>query len=765
MKVLATLLILLTVSSINHLPGQNFSAFYCPVEFDGKNLKYPWTGGFNSPQVSKGDLNGDGVEELFVFDRGGNVPMIFEYEGGTGSTAYNFRPDLKPAMPDSLVSWALMRDYNRDGIADLFVAPTFGGFSSVQLYVGSINNGELSFEIKQIGNEPDRADIIWYRLGSIWVNVSTPFTDIPDVIDIDGDSDLDIVSFDQVGSFVTYYRNLQVEEGLPADEMQFEVADFCWGKFKEAGTDGQLFLSDNPNECANGATGDDGVIKGGGAHAGSTVMCFDNDDDGDFEMMIGDLSSRNLAVSINGGTPDEAFITDVIQRFPTNDLEVDMDVFLGSFNVDVDGDGLKDILAAPNGVNSVQNVDNLWLYRNTGNPTNKFNFIQKDFLAEETIDLGSLSVPVFMDENQDGLMDLLVATGGEYSSLGINNIFLYLFRNVGTETAPSFILIDDDYLDFNEFSNSSTNPSPTVGDIDGDGDIDLLIGDSEGNLYLFLNRAEPGAAMDFGNPLVEYMDIDLGNRGRPAIYDVNADGLSDIVVGERNVNGNFQDPNNPTFGSVAYYQNIGSIGNPQFNPNLAEAPNNPALGQMRSQLFISNAEANSSAPHFITIDGELQILLGSQAGRIKRYLVDQPNLNSKFPVIDSIMGGIDEGSLSTLSTYDIDNDGFLEMVVGNLRGGLSFFNTTLLTGQTSVDNTEMDRGIAVFPNPVEDQLSITIPAGLAMKEVVLYSSTGQKVMDLDIKSSQSSITDLAAGLYILVFDLGDEIISKKIVKI
>ena len=765
MKVLASLIILLTATTGSLLTAQDFSAFDCPVEFDGKTLKYPWTGGFNSPQVSKGDLNGDGIEELFVFDRGGNVPMIFEYEGGNGSAAYNFLPELKRALPDSLVSWALLRDYNRDGIADLFVAPTFGGFSSIQLYVGSITNGELRFEIKQIGNIPDRADIIWYRLGNIWVNVSTPFTDIPDVIDIDGDSDLDIVSFDQVGSFVTYYRNLQVEEGLPPDEMQFEVGDFCWGKFKEAGTDGQLFLSDNQNDCADGAKGDDGVIRGGGAHAGSTVMCFDYDDDGVLEIMIGDLSSRNLTLAINGGTADEAFITDVIQRFPPNDLEVDMDVFISSFNVDVDGDGLKDILAAPNGVNSVQNVDNLWLYKNTGSATNKYSFQQKDFLADETIDLGSLSVPVFFDENQDGLMDLLVATGGEYSSLGINNIFLYLFRNIGTATDPSFVLIDDDYLDFNEFSNSSTNPSPTAGDIDGDGDTDLLIGDSEGNLYLFINRAAPGAAMDFGNPVVEYMDIDLGNRGRPAIYDVNGDGLSDIVVGERIVNGNFQDPNNATFGSVAYYQNIGSQGEPLFNPNLAEAPNNPALGQMRTQLFMSNAEANSSAPHFITVGEELHLLLGSEAGRVKRYLVDQDNLNSKFPVIDSIMGGIDEGSLSTLSTFDIDNDGFLEMVIGNLRGGLSFFNTTLHSGQSSVDPEEMDRGISVLPNPVENELKISIPSNLDLNEVVLYSTNGQKVRNLSLISGNYSVADLAAGLYILVIDLGDEVISKKIVKI
>jgi len=77
------------------LAAQDYSSYSCPVEINGKILKYPWTGGFNAPQFSSGDMDQDGKEELFVFDRAGEVTLVFDYEGSGGSASYNHRPDLK----------------------------------------------------------------------------------------------------------------------------------------------------------------------------------------------------------------------------------------------------------------------------------------------------------------------------------------------------------------------------------------------------------------------------------------------------------------------------------------------------------------------------------------------------------------------------------------------------------------------------------------------------------------------------------------------
>ena len=43
-----------------------------PVQVENYFLANPWMGGLNAPQFSNIDVNGDGVKDLFVFDRQGD---------------------------------------------------------------------------------------------------------------------------------------------------------------------------------------------------------------------------------------------------------------------------------------------------------------------------------------------------------------------------------------------------------------------------------------------------------------------------------------------------------------------------------------------------------------------------------------------------------------------------------------------------------------------------------------------------------------------
>ena len=134
------------------LKGQDFTPFECTVNHNNDALKYPFTGGFDSPQFSNGDFNQDGIEDIFVFDRKGAVPMVFSYEGSGLSEAYNLDREIQQVFPDSLISWAVVRDYNKDNIPDLFVSPTFAQLPSIQLYEGYMENGELKFRIRRMGS-------------------------------------------------------------------------------------------------------------------------------------------------------------------------------------------------------------------------------------------------------------------------------------------------------------------------------------------------------------------------------------------------------------------------------------------------------------------------------------------------------------------------------------------------------------------------------------------------------------------------------------
>ena len=762
------LIFLLLISSMlaSSAFSQNYNAITFPVTVDGNTMKYPFTGGLHAPQFSQTDFNQDGHMDLFVFDRQGGVPMVFEYDGqGMSSEAYTYKPEYKQSFPDSLIEWALFRDYNNDGIGDLFVAPTFGGTSGFQLYEGFLDEETYSYKSRRMGNVAGKSEILWY-LGNngSWINLTSPFTDVPEIIDVDFDGDLDILAFEIGGSFVQYYRNLQIEEGLPADTMVFEVADRCFGKFKEAGTNAEIFLSQDGIDCATRLKGEEensSTLRGGGAHAGSTIMAFDNNNDQALELLIGDLSTETLMYLENEKVSDIDVMVSASNGFPRYDTSVDLPFFVSSFNVDINGDGLKDLISSVNFNGRVQDTDQVMYHINTGSEDERFQFIQNDFLVQETIDLGSYTSPIFIDENQDGLTDILVATGGFYDPLDQPKALLVLYRNLGTPTAPEFVLENDDYLNLSLLNlENFLRPALTSGDMDNDGDIDLVMGLENGSLVYMQNNGGAGNQSNFGN--IVDLGISIGNQASPAIGDINQDGLPDIIVGEQ-ISNFYDDNGQPVQGSVSYFQNIGTKEQFQFETNLNTEPNINTLGRMHTKLFTDNFESVRTSATIVTVGGQTEFWLGSASGRVKRYGYNS-ELRSQFPLIDSIVGKIDVGLRSHLAVHDIDNDGFLEILLGNARGGIEFYNTEVLSELTSTeDGTALQSEIQLFPNPTSS--IVNIAAGdLKINSIQLNTVRGELVQAFNAAPKQINLEGLPAGVYFLVFETDDNRISKKVIK-
>lgn len=227
-------------------------------------------------------------------------------------------------------------------------------------------------------------------------------------------------------------------------------------------------------------------------------------------------ANRNLVVDPQGRVVDVTFDRDLTVTAPWDRFRFGIDVVqpmardAGAFLGDLTGDGVPDLIMADSKYS--------FFPGQAGQPRR---FGEGTYLKNDW-PLNGNPFYLYSDWWNTGTVGDLDGDGQEEIVLGA-----VIYRNVGTPSEPRLQEVGEVHSAWNT-PPSLIDPSPSVGDLNGDGKLDVVISNTwPGGNYIFWNHSTPGSFSFSKEFLFESIELSFVTLG-----DLNGDGLLDLAAPE-----------------------------------------------------------------------------------------------------------------------------------------------------------------------------------------------------------------------------------------
>jgi hypothetical protein len=292
----------------------------------------------------------------------------------------------------------------------------------------------------------------------------------------------------------------------------------------------------------------------------------------------------------------------------------------------------------------------------TGTSLNQLKSVQINGLTMRVTSSNANSVSVVVPPAAaTGKLRLTTATGTVLSGtkLGITR----------QSSATSYGSVSTSVTGGNAAGNFST---PTAGDINNNGRVDLLVGQGDGTIMMYEQTTAGQAAIGTGTLLLNAngSTLDVGLYAKPTVADLDSDGLLELIVGEDT-------------GNVLRYEQVAATGADALKFNVTTLFTNP-FGTAATNAPNGGSYARPGVSD-LDNDGLLDILVGGNDGTLRRYEQATPNASTTagFNALGLVKLAdgttIDAGDVDKPLLTDYNGDGYLDMLLGNKAGNIMLY--------------------------------------------------------------------------------------------